>query len=156
MENVLNTVLGVVLGTIATIIVTRWQGLSQRRTMEREDVKELVDRLAKRRSLDEMREERKEVKYVTASILNIRDWSEHVYVRARNPRGRETLTLMMQACNDYLDAQQDHFRVDWAEGGSEEQMHFMNALGVVQPKIRNGAKKLRDVYQIPEATTGPS
>jgi hypothetical protein len=63
---------------------------------------------------------------------------------------------MMQACNDYLDAQQDYFRVDWAEGSSEEQMHFMKALEVVQPKIRNGAKRLGDVYQISAATPGPS
>jgi hypothetical protein len=156
MENVLTTVLGVVLGTIATIIVTWRQGLSQRRTREREDVKELVERLGKRRSLDEIYGERVDVKYVTASILNIRDWIEHVYVRARNPRGSKILTLMMQACNDYLDAQQDYFRVDWAEGSSEEQMHFMKALEVVQPKIRNGAKRLGDVYQISAATPGPS
>jgi hypothetical protein len=156
MENVLNTVLGVVLGTIATIIVTWQQGLSQRRTREREDIKELVDRLATRRSLDEIYGQREDVKYVTASILNIRDWIEHVNVRARNPRGSEILTLMMEACNDYLDARQDYFRVDWAEGGSEEQMHFMNALEVVQPKIRNGAEELRDVYQISAATPGPS
>jgi hypothetical protein len=150
MENVLNTVLGVVLGTIATVVFTWWQGNSRRRAREREEVEELVKEVPLRQAFDEHYQEREDVRYVTLSILDFRDWIKRIMRRARNQRGYDILKTMMQACNDYLKAQQHDFDVDKAPASSKEQTIFMQALDVIRPKIHDGANELRKVYRIPE------